>query len=160
MFLYLEPIRYLICAMKFHANYSCAGLMGLLMTEHLRTLNSVFPELIIPVPLHRNRLKQRGFNQSIELARGVSKGLGIPMQLNHCIRRRDTAPQSGLISKQRRKNVKGAFAIIRPIKEKHVAIFDDVITTGSTVNELAKTLRQHGIEIIEVWSIARANLVH
>ncbi|MGH8552931.1 MAG: ComF family protein [Methylococcales bacterium] len=158
MFLYLEPVRYLIRSLKFHANYSCARLLGLLMTEHLRSLHAPFPELIVPVPLHPNRLKQRGFNQSIELARGVSARLGVPMPLDRCVRRRDTAPQSGLLSKQRRKNVKGAFEISQPIKQKHVAIFDDVITTGSTVNEMARTLRNHGVEIIEIWSIARANL--
>ncbi len=158
MFLYLEPVRYLIRSLKFHANHASARLLGHLMAEHLRSIDSALPELIVPVPLHPNRLRQRGFNQAIELARQVSKTLDIPMPLDLCIRRRDTTPQSGLQSKRRRKNVHGAFAITGPIQQKHVAIFDDVITTGCTVNEMAKILRRHGAETIEVWSIARANL--
>ncbi|MGH8497523.1 MAG: ComF family protein, partial [Methylococcales bacterium] len=68
--------------------------------------------------------------------------------------------QTGLASKQRRRNVRGAFTMSHPITQQHVAIFDDVITTGSTVNEMAKTLRGHGVTKIQVWSIARANLEH
>jgi ComF family protein len=158
MFLYLEPVRYLIRSLKFHANHACARLLALLMVEHLRSVHAELPELIIPVPLHPNRLKQRGFNQSIELARPVSKTFGIPMPLNLCVRRRDTAPQYGLLSTQRQKNIKNAFEATAPIEKKHVAIFDDVITTGCTVNEMARTLRHSGAEVIDVWSIARVNL--
>ncbi|MGH8551367.1 MAG: ComF family protein [Methylococcales bacterium] len=158
MLLYLEPVRYLIRSLKFHSNHASARLLGHLMAEHLQSLEPPLPELIIPVPLHRNRLKGRGFNQSIELARPVSSTLEIPMPLDLCIRRRDTAPQTGLRSKQRQKNLKGAFEITRPIEKKHVAIFDDVITTGCTVNEMAKLIRKNGAETIEIWSIARANL--
>ncbi len=158
MFEYLEPVRYLIRSLKFNSNYASARLLGLLMAEHLRSVDAPLPELIIPVPLHPNRFKQRGFNQSIELARPISNTFGIPISLSVCIRRRDTAPQVGLISAQRRKNVKNAFATTRPVVKKHVAIFDDVITTGCTVNEIARRLRQSGAEIIDVWSIARASL--
>lgn len=157
MFLYEEPIRYLIRSLKFHSNHSSARLLGILMAEHLRSHESL-PELIIPVPLHRNRFIERGFNQSIELARPITKALGIPMLLQNCERYRPTAPQSDLNSKERQKNLRDAFRITRPIEEKHVAIFDDVITTGFTVNELAKILRENGVEKIDVWSVARANL--
>lgn len=158
MFLYREPVRYLIRSLKFYSNYACARLLGHLMAEYLQSNCVTLPDLIVPVPLHPNRLKERGFNQSIELARKVSATLEIPMRLDPCIRRRDTVPQSGLGSKQRRKNLKGAFEIHRPIEGKHVAIFDDVITTGCTVNEMASLLRKNGVETIEVWSVARATL--
>lgn len=159
MFLYQQPIRILISSLKFHSNHAAARLLGQLMSEHLRALNVVLPDLIIPVPLHPNRLKQRGFNQSIELARGISANLGVPMLLDRCLRNRDTVAQTGLVSKQRRKNMRGAFSMKGPLLENaQVAILDDVITTGSTVRELAKTLRRHGASKIQVWSIARANL--
>jgi ComF family protein len=158
MFVYAEPVRYLIRSLKFRANYSCARLLGLLMADHLRSIDAPVPELIIPVPLHRNRLQQRGFNQSIELARPLSKIFRIPMPLDLCIRRRDTAPQYGLISRERQKNIRNAFTVSRRIEKSHVAILDDVITTGCTVNELARILRRCGVEMIDVWSIARANL--
>ena len=158
LFVYLEPVRYLIRSLKFQSNYSCARLLGQMMGEYLRSCGPLSPDLILPVPLHRNRLRERGFNQSIELARPVSKALGIPMGLGVCIRSRETAPQSNLDSKRRKKNLQGAFSVTAPIENKQVAIFDDIVTTGATVDEMAKTLKACGVERIEVWSIARANL--
>ncbi|MGR9106606.1 MAG: double zinc ribbon domain-containing protein [Gammaproteobacteria bacterium] len=160
LFAYQEPVRFLILSLKFHSNFACARLLGNLMSEYLRSFDAPIPELIIPVPLHRDRLKQRGFNQSIEIARPIAKTLAIPMALDLCIRRRPTAPQSGLGSTARRKNLNGAFELTRPLEQKHVAIVDDVVTTGGTVNEIAKVLRKNRAEQIEVWTIARANLDH
>lgn len=118
------------------------------------------PDCLLPVPLHRSRLRQRGFNQSIELARVISKKLNIPIECDAINRNRSTPSQTGLDAKARRKNIKGAFSVKQKltdkIKNKHVLIIDDVMTTGSTVNELARTLKRNGVARVGVLSFARA----
>ena len=116
---------------------------------------SNLPECIIPVPLHPQRLRVRGFNQALELARIIAKQLNIPLNYSLCQRDKSTPFQSGLSAKQRKQNLKNAFIVTKPHAYKHVAIFDDVVTTGTTVNELAKQLKNSGVETIEVWAIAR-----
>ncbi len=94
LFVYSEPIRYLIKSLKFGSSLAAAQLLGSLMAPELRSLNPV-SEALIPVPLHRIQFIQRGFNQSIEIARPLSRIFGIPMLLQHCVRRRRTCPQPG-----------------------------------------------------------------
>jgi ComF family protein len=108
------------------------------------------------VPLHPNRYRQRGFNQSIEIARHVAKQLKIPLDLNSCVRIRDTDHQTGLSAKQRQSNLKQAFAVTKPLVYQHVTIIDDVITTGSTAAALATTLKNQGVNRVDVWACARA----
>jgi ComF family protein len=114
------------------------------------------PDCIVPVPLSKKRLRQRGFNQSAELARAVSKNYPIPLNLHAIARGRDTRAQTGLHRQQRLQNIRGAFDQVRAMDAGHVAILDDVVTTGSTVNELARVLKRAGVERVDVWSIARA----
>jgi ComF family protein len=114
------------------------------------------PEAILPVPLHARRLRERGFNQSIELARPASRAFGLPLVRDLVKRSRPTSPQTALDIKQRRQNLRNAFVVDGKIPYSHIAILDDVVTTGSTVNELAKVLRRSGVQTIQVWSIARA----
>ena len=113
------------------------------------------PELIIPVPLHKSRLKERGFNQALELARPLGQRFGIPVDIQAIRRTRATAPQSGLDKKERRRNIRGAFELKGKPLARHIAIIDDVVTTGNTVNELARILRRGGATRVEVWAIAR-----
>lgn len=113
------------------------------------------PECIIPVPLHQQRLRERGFNQALELSRIISKQLNIPLNYSLCHRDKATPFQSGLSAKQRKQNLKNAFKVAKNHSYQHVAIFDDVVTTGTTVNELARQLKQSGVRTIEVWAIAR-----
>ena len=113
------------------------------------------PECVIPIPLHTQRLRERGFNQSLEIAQLITKTLNIPLDYSLCKRNKATPFQSGLTAKQRKLNLKNAFSITKPHQYKHVAIFDDVVTTGTTVNELAKQLKKSGVEIVEVWAITR-----
>jgi ComF family protein len=113
------------------------------------------PELIIPVPLHEKRLKERGYNQSLEIARPIARQLKIPLAISVCDRIKHTPPQSSLSKYERQQNLHGAFSIHRTIPVKHVVIFDDVVTTGSTVVELGKILHQAGIERVDVWCVAR-----
>jgi len=113
------------------------------------------PECIIPVPLHKHRLHERGFNQALELARLIARQLKVPLNYSLCRREKATPFQSGLSARQRKQNLRNAFNVIQTPAYNHVAIFDDVVTTGSTVNELARQLKEEGVEIIEVWAIAR-----
>jgi ComF family protein len=146
---------YLIKSLKFHARHSCARLLGDLLADALAGRESR-PELIIPVPLHRSRYRERGYNQSLEIARIVAQRLRIRLDFNTCIRSKNTQSQTELNAEERRRNVSRAFALTRPLQARHVAIFDDIVTTGSTVNELAKALRKAGAEKVEVWACARA----
>lgn len=154
-FAYQEVVCYLITGLKFGARHAHARLLGQLLAEHLRE-HAALPDCIIPVPLHKSRYRERGFNQAIEIGRVVSAEIGIPLDLNSCIRRRDTPHQSGLTAKQRRNNIKNAFESVRQPKGRHVAILDDVMTTGSTAHEMASLLKRQGIERVDVWVCARA----
>jgi ComF family protein len=115
------------------------------------------PDVIIPVPLHRSRLRSRGFNQAVLLGELFSSRLSIPMQLDGLERIRPTEPQIELSAEDRRNNVKGAFAVKRPdrIQGKRILLLDDVMTTGSTVNECAKVLNKAGADAVIVATIAR-----
>lgn len=154
-FIHQGIIRHLIASLKFNRQYKNARLLGTLLANHLEK-TAEMPEIIIPVPLHKQRYQQRGFNQSMEIAKTLSKQLNIPIDTKSCIRHRNTPHQIDLPAKQRHKNIKNAFKIDKPIMAQHVAIFDDVMTTGSTVNELAKLLKKAGVSRVDVWVCARA----
>lgn len=154
-YLYDDAMRFLITQLKFGHRYKHARLLGTLLANCLAE-STELPECIIPVPLHRNRYGQRGFNQSIEIARHLSKQLDIPLDLNSCVRSRNTPHQAELAAKQRRKNIKNAFSIIKPLPYQYVAIVDDVMTTGATVEALAHVLKRHGVSQVDVWVCARA----
>lgn len=154
---YREPVRHMVHALKFHRRYAFARLLGTLLADAMASRIEL-PERLIPVPLHPTRFRERGFNPSAEIAREISHRTGVRLEMR-CIRRcRPTAPQVGLPAVERARNVRGAFAVSPGFRGAHVAIVDDVMTTGSTVNELAKALRRAGVERIEVWACARASL--
>ncbi len=154
-FIHQGAIRLLIGNLKFNSQYKNARLLGQLLAEHLKH-NAEMPDLIIPVPLHKVRYRSRGFNQAIEIARTVSKELYIPLDLTSCKRHRDTPHQTRLPAKKRRKNLKAAFSMTKPIVACHVAILDDVMTTSSTAHELAALLKKAGVTKVDVWVCARA----
>jgi len=141
--------------LKFHHRLNVARLLGELLADALETHIDAAPEVLIPVPLHRSRLAQRGYNQALEIARIVARRLGIAIDIRHCTRIGRTAPQTGLDEQTRRRNVRGAFAARGPLPWRRIALVDDVVTTGSTVGELARVLRHAGAEHIEVWVTAR-----
>jgi len=155
LFRYAHPIDYLIQQLKFNRRLVNARLLGALMAESLLQQEQRLPDIIVPVPLHRRRLHVRGYNQAVELARPVSKRLGVVMDVSCCQRLRETAVQSDLPAKQRRANIKGAFEVNGELAGKHVAIIDDVMTTGNTVAELAQVMRAAGARIVDVWVCAR-----
>jgi ComF family protein len=113
------------------------------------------PDLIIPVPLHRTQLRMRGFNQSLELADVISVRLGIPVNQQICSRVKKTSAQKNLSARERMSNLDGAFAVTGPVVGKRIAIVDDVMTTGSTVESLSRLLYQSGAVDVQVWVLAR-----
>jgi ComF family protein len=114
-------------------------------------------DVAIPVPLHKKRLRQRGFNQSLLLAHGVSERFMIPLNYDNLIRSRYTRPQVELSGIERAENVRGAFNLLRPaeICEKKILLIDDVFTTGATMNECAKVLKDAGASTVTVLTLAR-----
>jgi ComF family protein len=156
LFGYAAPVDRLVQQLKFRANLHLARLFANLMTERLSA--AAKPDCIIPVPLHRARQRDRGFNQAVEIARPLAAQLGCRLDVETCIRIRPTPPQSQLNAGQRRRNLRGAFALQQPLRGRHLALVDDVMTTGSTLNALANLLRRAGAERIEVWLCARTQL--
>ncbi len=154
-FLYEPPMDHLIKMLKFQGQLAAATLLGHLLQEALAHRTTPLPEALLPVPLHSKRLAERGFNQALEIARIVSKTLSIPVLVNAVQRSRATPPQVSLDAKARRGNVRGAFRLQQSLQAKHVAIMDDVITTGSTVAEVAQVLKMSGVEEVEIWALAR-----
>jgi ComF family protein len=154
-FLYQHPVAELISGLKFHQKLAHSRLLAQLLLNHIEQDLDELPQLLIPVPLHRSRMQERGYNQALELARPLSRGLDIPLDFSSCLRIRPTPPQSSLHKKERHRNVRGAFEIRGEIAARHVALVDDVATTGSTVKELARMLRRHGIKRVDVWVLAR-----
>ncbi len=115
------------------------------------------PAALLCVPLHESRLRERGYNQALELAKPLARALHLPLH-PHALRRiRSTQAQSGLDARARRRNLRGAFEI-DPAQTlpTHVALLDDVMTTGSTLRECARVLRKAGVQRVDVWALARA----
>lgn len=154
-FRYEPPVATFIVQLKFQQQLRYSRVLGHLLAEYIRTHSQSLPQCLIPVPLHNQRLRQRGFNQALEIAKPLSKIFNIPLLRNHCVRRKPTLPQSQLSANARRRNIRSAFSIHRPIAFQHVAIVDDVMTTGQTVRALSQLLAKHGVKTIEVWCCAR-----
>lgn len=157
-FAYQPPISSLLLGIKFGKNLRGLATLGELTATGILPQLSRIPDAILPVPLHTARLHKRGFNQALELARPLAKQLGIPLLTDALIRSKATLPQTELDSAQRQQNLRQAFQLRHPLRHRHIAIFDDVITTGSTARELALLLLANGAEQVEIWSCARAIL--
>jgi len=146
----------LIRQLKYNQKTSISQVMAYLLAEHLQKHREVLPEAIIPVPIHRNRLYRRGFNQTMEIAKYLGQFLDVPVDYKSCQRTKQVESQTQLGMSARRNNVKGVFRLIRPIEYQHVAILDDVVTTGATVEELTHVLKEAGVKNVEVWCCVRA----
>jgi predicted amidophosphoribosyltransferase len=107
------------------------------------------------MPLTAQRLRERGFNQALELAREVAGSIQAPIDATLCVKTRDTAPQTRLPWKERRKNIRGAFVVLRNVTGLHVVVIDDVLTTGATLNELSRNLKHAGAASVTGWVVAR-----
>lgn len=157
LFLYERPVTYLIHDLKFNAKLHVARTLGRMLAEHAAALPGDRPEKLLPVPLHPKRLRERGYNQALELARPVAKHLGIPIDFTSCRKIRHVPPQSTLPADARRRNIRGAFGVDgAQLGARHVAVIDDVMTTGATAGELARTLKKSGVERVDIWVCAHA----
>lgn len=155
-FLYSYPIDLLLKAAKFSGRLHYLKVLGQIMAASIGPRLETRPECLIPVPLHSRRLFARGYNQALELARPVSERLAIPLLPNACIRVRHTDPQARLPASVRRIHLLDAFATMGRLPYRHIAILDDVVTTGSTAAALSTILLAAGTAKVEVWALARA----
>jgi ComF family protein len=151
---YTFPVDAMIHALKYQTNLAIAPILANLLITRLIATERM-PDIIIPMPLHRVRLRERGFNQAMEISRYISKHMRIVLLPDSCQRIKHTPPQTGLPWKDRQKNIRKAFSCKIDLSGKHVALVDDVMTTGATLNELAKVLRKQGATEISNWVIAR-----
>ena len=158
---YEHPVDDLIRRLKYQGALANARVLGVLLAQAVEERADALPRLLVPVPLHVARLRERGFNQAAALARYAGRMLELPVAF-HAVRRvRDTPSQTALDMAERHRNVRDAFAVTsaraarRLAEAEHVAIVDDVVTTGSTVNELRGVLSAAGVRRVEVWAAAR-----
>jgi ComF family protein len=153
---YTYPIDAMIQALKYRPDLTLAPVMAdLLLTE---LWHESLPDYVIPVPIHPIRLQERGFNQALEISRHVCKKTGSILLSNVCSRTRETRSQTELSWRERHKNVQRTFACTMNFSGKHVAILDDVMTSGATLNELAKVVHRRGASKISIWVVARTYL--
>lgn len=157
---YRFPVDQLVCRLKFSRDLSCVDILADALADTVRRSAADPPDWLAPVPLHRTRHFVRCFNQADLIAHRVGRSLGIRVHGALLVRRRRTPAQSGLDAAQRRRNVRGAFACRARagggLSGRHVALVDDVMTTGTTLAECCRVLRRAGAGRISVWVAARA----
>lgn len=152
-FLYTGVVAQLIPAAKFGARWPLLPALTELMLPAVET--RLPPDLIIPLPLHPARLKERGFNQALEISQPLASALGIPLGNTILKRIRDTEHQARLTEKSRKANMHRAFAAQADLEGRHIALVDDVMTTGASLNAAAQALKQAGAARVEAWVLAR-----
>lgn len=152
---YQFPIDRLLPRFKFHGDLAAGALLATLMQWPIDPDD--LPGALVPVPLHRSRLRTRGYDQALELARALGRGLRLPLCADALLRRRATQAQTELGAIERKHNVRDAF-FLRPAARlpAHLALVDDVMTTGATLAECARVLLAGGVQRVDAWTIARA----
>ncbi len=154
-FRYAWPLDRLESRFKFGADLAAGRVLSTLWSREPQPIER--PGLIVPVPLHRGRLRARGYNQAVELARPLARALQVSLQHTWLQRERATAAQTELGADARRRNVRRAFAARTDVAwPGHVVLLDDVMTTGATLAECSRVLRRAGVRRIDVWALARA----
>jgi len=143
----------MIHSLKYRANLAMAPILADLLAAQIDQV--IFPDFIVPMPLHPVRLRERGFNQALEIARCIARKTGIALLPDVCKRIKNTISQTGLPWKEREKNIRGAFVCEMDLTGKHIAVLDDVMTTGATLNELARVLHAHRAIKVSGWVVAR-----
>jgi ComF family protein len=153
---YAGSLRSAIRQFKYRGGLMFAKHLGQMLAGHGSRLVTVEAlDLIVPVPLHRRKLRQRGYNQSLELARHAGARWGVPVAAEWLVRHRETPKQTALTRQERFRNVLGAFAWRGPVLEdKRVLLIDDVYTSGATANECARVLKMSGAGTVEVLTLA------
>ncbi len=159
-FVYGHPLDLLVAKLKFGRSLAAGRVLAELWLDAVAEAAPARPDLLVPVPLHASRLRERGYNQALELAKPLARTLRIALDEGVLSRVKATAAQSNLDAKTRRRNLRGAFefnahALPEP-KMAHVALVDDVMTTGTTLRECARVLKRAGVARVDVWVLARA----
>ncbi len=153
-FAYFAPLDQLLPRFKFHQDLVAGQVLSQLMAAAFAGLPR--PEAMVPVPLHRARLRSRGYDQALELAKPLARALDIPLRDDLLERTRATAAQSTRNAAARRRNVSGAFAVTpAATPPAHVVLVDDVMTTGATLHAAADALRRAGVARVDAWVCAR-----
>lgn len=152
-FVYAFPLDRLVQSFKYHGALALAGWFAEAMLEHRS--QPLAADAIVPVPLARGRQRERGFNQALELARPLARWTGIPLAAEAATRIRETPPQASLPWAERATNIRGAFSCGMSLAGKRVAVVDDVMTTGASLDEFAATLKRAGALSVENWLVAR-----
>jgi ComF family protein len=148
-----EPLRSLLHRFKYHSGLYLSSFLSHLILHAIEHAPDR-PECLLPVPLSSQRLRARGFNQAAVMTKILAKKLNIPYDLISCQKRINTAPQASLNRDNRQKNLRQAF-MTQTLPYQHIALIDDLLTTGATVNELAYTLKKAGVARVDVWCCAR-----
>jgi ComF family protein len=156
-FRYAHPLDLLEARFKFRGDLAAGRVLAELMIERARIDDPAKPDCLVVVPLHAARLRQRGYNQALELARPLARAFDLRLDRRILQRSRATTAQTGLDAIRRRRNLRGAFRVAADaILPAHVALLDDVMTTGATLRECAHLLRRAGVARVDVWALARA----
>ena len=155
--LYQGSIKAAVHQLKYRNQLTLAKPLGQLLSETVAAAEDDFvPDFIVPVPLHPHRLRQRGYNQALEVARPVSRQLCVPIDITLLQRSRKTQQQQGLSASERRRNLRNAFTLTSETSAIKILLIDDVMTTGETVRECCRTLVAGGVEEVQVAVIGRA----
>jgi len=144
--------------MKYHDQQALARVLGgLLAIEVMRGLQSriELPDIIVPVPMHQSRLTERGFNQAADIARWCARDLKLPSKAGWAQRVMNTGSLAGLSRAERQARIRGAFNVHAAVADQHIAIVDDVLTTGATTGELTRELLDSGAASVQLWVLAR-----
>jgi ComF family protein len=160
---YEEPVAGLVRGLKFHADWRAARVLGAVLAASRAASGVAPPQALLPLPLHPARLRERGYNQAQLLASAAARWLGVPVLPRALARVRATPPQTRLDAAARRANLREAFALADAWREgatlpRHVALIDDVVTTGATLADAVRALRRCGVQTVEAWAVARAEL--
>jgi len=161
VFNYKDPIKTLIKEFKYYNNLVYQKALGDFLLDKIlsKYSNNSFPQVIIPIPNYKGKLKSRGYNQAIELARYLSKKLNVPLDLNYVIKVKETLSQVGLDREERLQNLKDSFCIKESKNYRHIAIVDDVVTTGTTVINIKNIINSDiNNVIIDVWCLAKQQI--
>jgi ComF family protein len=162
LYRYEMPIKQLILELKFKQALVNARVLGELLANQIQKnwyAQKTLPDCIVPIPIHANRLKERGFNQALEIARPIAKAIQRPIQRKSIDRIKPTLAQSTLNAVERHLNMQEAFIVDLDLTHQQIAVIDDVITTGETVMAFCKMLKQAGAHSIDVWCCARASII-
>ncbi len=150
---YRFPVDVLVHQIKYQHNLALVDFVASGLWRKLRGVDK--PDRLFAMPLHHTRLQERGFNQSVEIAKSLARHWHLPLQLDGYQRTRDTKEQASLKWKERHANVRGAFACDLELRGQHIAVVDDVMTTGATLNEFAVMLKKSGAEKVSAYVVAR-----